>query len=66
MSAVTDFAATQNAHNIAVGLAIDKLTAEIASLKAGTGTLSAEDQAALDAVAASGAALEQKATAAAG
>jgi hypothetical protein len=60
MSAITDFAAKQNAHNIAVGLALDKIAAEIATLKGG-GTITAADQAALDAVEASGAALEAKA-----
>jgi hypothetical protein len=60
MSAITDFAAKQNAHNIAVGLALDSIAAEIASLKAGT-AITAADQAALDAVEASAAALEAKA-----
>ena len=73
MTALSDFAAKQNAHNIKVSLDLDSLSAGIADLNAkisalqnSSGTITAEDQALLDAVEASGAALETKADALAG
>jgi len=70
MSAISDFAAKQNAHNTAVstaltdlGTEITNLNATIAALQASAGAITPADQALLDQVEASGAALEAKAKA---
>lgn len=68
MSVLTDFAAKQQAHNDAVSNALDDIAKEIGTLndnvvklQAGPTTLTPEEQKALDAVEASGAAIEAKA-----
>jgi len=70
MSQISDFVAKQSAHNQKVSNALDaisseiqKLNAYIAAIQNSPGTLSAADQASLDAAEASGQALEDKATA---
>jgi phosphoglycerate-specific signal transduction histidine kinase len=73
MSAISDFAVKQQAHNDKVSADLDTLSsmiadlnAKIAALQAAPGVLTPADQASLDAIQASGAALEAKADALAG
>lgn len=70
MSAISDFAAKQNAHNAKVSADLDtintgitNLNALIATLQNSAGTVTPEDQATLDQIEAAGAALETKADA---
>lgn len=70
MSAISDFAAKQNAHNDKIDAAVAGLQGDIkfmqdqiAKLQASGGTLSAEDQATLDALDARGQAIADKLTA---
>jgi hypothetical protein len=70
MGAFEDFVAAQTAHNTAVSVSLDgisgdinNLNAQIAALQAAAGGLTAEQQTALDALSAAGAALEAKAAA---
>ncbi len=73
MSAISDFATKQNAHNAAIAddltaikAKIDEQTELITTLQNSAGTLTTEDQATLDALEASNAALQSQADAAAG
>jgi hypothetical protein len=70
MSAISDFAVKQNAHNAkvssdldAINTGISNLNALIATLQNSAGTVTPEDQATLDQIEAAGAALETKADA---
>ena len=70
MSAISDFASKQNAHNDKIDTAIDGIQGDVTALKDlitklqnSAGTITPEDQASLDALEARAAALEQKVTA---
>lgn len=69
MSAISDFAAKQQAHNAAMDAAVDGIVADVGELKRlitelqnSAGKISAEDQATLDSLEAKAAALEAKVT----
>lgn len=73
MTAISDFAVKQSEYNAevsadldAISTSISDLNAQIAALVASQGTVSPDDQAALDSLVAAGTALEVKADALAG
>lgn len=70
MTVISDFAAKQQSHNDAVSKSLDdiqteigNLNTQIAALQTSAGTVTPEDQALLDGIEASGAALQTKAAA---